>query len=233
MLESESTKELLTALMAAQANIAPIAKTQDGYKFKYADHADVQTATRDHLAAVGLVFTHQPDGDTLLTKLRHVASGEWIACRTPLTIDGGPQEFGSSMTYAKRYAEVGLGNYVIVGEDDDGTRAQEHAAKRASKPKTSAPAKPQTDDQTKALLDTLTIESERLLNTAAENEISGAPEDQESMENWLKAAAKSYLGLKGNAKAADIEPLITTLKYSVLNDDGTIGFEPVGERPAA
>ena len=68
---------------------------------------------------IALIQATRVDGDILIleTRLSH-ASGEWLEAEYPVCrFPAKPQEMGSAMTYAKRYA---LFSFVgIAGEDDD------------------------------------------------------------------------------------------------------------------
>jgi len=58
----------------------------------------------------------------LETRIIH-SSGEWIASQYPLAAYAKPQEQGSAITYARRYALGALAG--LAPEDDDGKAAQE------------------------------------------------------------------------------------------------------------
>jgi ERF superfamily len=64
---------------------------------------------------------------TLLTRLVHV-SGEWLESAYPLKLDLPPQQFGSQLSYGRRYTLQGV--LCIAASDDDGAAAQQTAAKR-------------------------------------------------------------------------------------------------------
>ena len=67
--------------------------------------------------------------------------------------------------------------------------------------------------------------AERLLDVAAENEINGAPEDEASMVDELKAAAKRHIGAVDEFKGKHVEPFLDAIAKAGLHDDGSIGFD--------
>lgn len=76
----------------------------------------------------------------LLTTLVHVSSGREIECELPLVMeDINPQDFGSALTYMRRYSLLVL--LGIITDDDDGAQASKSRVQRQ------APAKkPLPDD---------------------------------------------------------------------------------------
>ena len=131
---------LAAALARAQAGFKTIAKTRvarvesrregaRGYTYTYADLGDIIEAVRGALTAEDLAFTQQmvPDGQQLLlrTVLLH-GSGQWLESSVPLDTRCSPQEFGSQLTYFRRYSLCGI--LGVVAEDDDDGSAAEAAA---------------------------------------------------------------------------------------------------------
>jgi len=99
-----------------------------GYTFKYATLSDIIDAVQKPLADNGIarlqLVSHDREGGfyKLTTYLIH-ASGQFIACEVPIIAEGtSNQQFGSALTYMKRYtlsAMVGI----AADEDDDGNAA--------------------------------------------------------------------------------------------------------------
>lgn len=131
-------RELFEALSKAQAKIeAPVKnrkvdfKDKNGraVKYAYADLADVMSAIRGPLSENGLAIIHQLDlsssGYFLITTLGH-SSGQSISTTyplpNPLTDQIRAQEFGSALTYARRYSVSSLVG-IASEEDDDGQAA--------------------------------------------------------------------------------------------------------------
>ena len=106
------------------------------YTYRYADLASTVQAARLILSQYNLAVHQEAAGDTLgsvrvRTTVWHT-SGQWISAE-PLTMPakGGPQDVGSAITYARRYALMSfLG---LATDDDDGAGAQQ-AAVEAAKP---------------------------------------------------------------------------------------------------
>ena len=124
---------LAAALAAVQANMPTVHKgnratvpTKAGgsYSYTYADLSDVSAAALPLISANGLAFTCCPrlgeKGWELAGKLLHT-SGESIEGSLPLA-GGTPQEWGSSITYMRRYL-LGAMTGLVTDDDDDGAAA--------------------------------------------------------------------------------------------------------------
>lgn len=136
MKTSEKTNELLTALAAVQSRGIMVEKDRENPHLhnRYASLAAVWTALRPVLSAHGLVLIQTTesgtDGPTVLTRLVHVASGQWI--ETALSAATGAekgtstvQKVGSVVSYCRRYSICTLLSVIVVddAEDDDGACA--------------------------------------------------------------------------------------------------------------
>lgn len=138
--------ELFAALAKAQGEFkVPVKNKTVDYTdkngrrvfYKYADLADIIECIKDPMAKNGLSVIHLMEFQKgifgIKTKLCH-SSGESMSSFHPLPTVGSirPQEFGSAITYARRYSLS-----CIVGiasdEDDDGRLAND--AQSESKPK--------------------------------------------------------------------------------------------------
>jgi hypothetical protein len=131
------TKNLFAALAAVQAELPKIDKSnvgdipgkdgKRGYKYKYADLADVSQAILPLLAKHGLAFNSKPtmaDGEFgLLYKLVH-ESGEMDEGFYPFGRGGSPQQVGSLITYARRYCLCAITG-AAPDEDDDASAAEQ------------------------------------------------------------------------------------------------------------
>lgn len=142
---------LVEALAKAQAKItAPErnrsvkVETRAGgtYSFKYATLDHIIEKIRGPLTENGLWFTQimKDDQGTYIldTRLLH-ASGQWIACQMPLIWDGngGNQQFGSALTFMRRYALTSL--LGIAAEEDDDANAADGNQMTDRKPTTPKP----------------------------------------------------------------------------------------------
>lgn len=139
---SESTKHsnIAQALSAFQGDMPTVPKTKTatiptkgggGYKYQYADLADIMTAAGPLLAKHGLAFTTMPrildNGRMILdAKLIHESDGV-ISGSLPI-MDGSPQQIGSALTYMRRYL-LGCLTGIVTDDDDDG-----HAATHTPRP---------------------------------------------------------------------------------------------------
>ena len=125
---SGSFAQLAAALAKAQGQMK--AAEMDGlnphFKSRYATLANVWDAARKPLSDNGLSLTQIIQGDALITLLMH-ESGEWLQATYELTKAGGaPQQFGSELTYARRYSLSALVG-IISDEDDDANAASQKA----------------------------------------------------------------------------------------------------------
>lgn len=132
--------ELTAALIELQKELPAVGKNNTAdtgkYKYKYADLADVTEAILPKLAAYGLAWVTMPTvterGFQLHYQLRHT-SGEAIEGYYHLPT-GAPQDIGSAITYARRYALCAVTGVAPDGDDDDGKRATD-AARKPAEPK--------------------------------------------------------------------------------------------------
>ncbi len=130
---SVTISELAKALCKAQGKMKHAIKEANNpfFRSKYADLASVVEASRPALVENGLSVVQYTLGNVLYTMLLH-SSGEWIRGHIELkpmrqVKDAGwvasedPQSYGSSITYARRYAMAAITG--VATEDDDGNAA--------------------------------------------------------------------------------------------------------------
>src|SRR5215469_2400644 len=156
------TPTLASALAELQTRLPHIKKASKAQYGQYADLADVSKLLLPLMGSLGLSFTAIP---TLLWTLGpeeplqlndpvfvleytlwHGPSGDFIRGRYPLP-QGKPQDLGSAITYARRYALCAVTG-AVADEDDDGQAAQKAAARqqRGNAPQRSAAAQPKNRD---------------------------------------------------------------------------------------
>ena len=137
MKHSEKTDQVLPALAASYEEMGAATKDSQAHKYKYADAASVDAASRPVLARHGLMYTQGVieglGGLAMETTIIHGASAQWISQLMPYVIPRGkiedPQAHGSATTYSRRYGlQSALG---MVSEDDDGEAASRIARKPA------------------------------------------------------------------------------------------------------
>lgn len=127
---------LASALALVQAELPQISKTQvafvksdkANYSYNYADLADISRVILPLLGKHGLAWMTKPtvnaDGKFVLAyKLLHGGSGEAEEGEYPLQLGGSPQQVGSAITYARRYALCSMTGVAPDREDDDGAAA--------------------------------------------------------------------------------------------------------------
>jgi hypothetical protein len=141
---SDNINELAAALSEARKKFDPIFKsrtariqTKSGseYSYKYADLSDLNEATVPYLCEHGLFLYQTPEknaaGEFVLTTFLMHSSGQWIRSEYPMNGHSAPQEQGSEITYARRYAGSAALS-VASEEDDDGTQAQQAVVVKAN-----------------------------------------------------------------------------------------------------
>ena len=137
MKHSEKTDQVLPALAASYEEMGAATKDSQAHKYKYADAASVDAASRPVLAKHGLMYTQGVieglGGLAMETTIIHGASAQWISQLMPYVIPRGkiedPQAHGSATTYSRRYGlQSALG---MVSDDDDGEAASRIARRPA------------------------------------------------------------------------------------------------------
>jgi len=151
---SKDIDQLVKALALAQAKIKAPERNREvkvtpksggqGYSFRYATLDHIIEIVREPLTSNGLWFTQilkldQMSSTYILdTRLMH-GSGQWIACQTPLLFDGGGnQQFGSALTFMRRYSLTSLLG-IAAEEDDDANAADGNTINQVQDRKPVAP----------------------------------------------------------------------------------------------
>jgi hypothetical protein len=142
--QSSQINELVTALSKAQGSYPSIGADRENPYFKsnYADLHMILKAIRPALEKNGLSFVQDTrlteDGSTVLHSRLYHASGQWIETRARITpLKNTPQDYGSCLTYNKRYSAMALLGVTIDKDptDDDAEtvmlQAREILAKKA------------------------------------------------------------------------------------------------------
>ena len=149
-MQPENLGPLAAALAKAQAEFPPIIRDKEvdsrSYKFKYAPLDKIIEAVRPALSKNGLAITQLLDGQDLVTMLLH-ESGGFLMGSVPLSHEGTVQQFGSAITYLRRYALQALLG-IAAEEDDDGDAAAKAPPRRVDRstgeilPRQAAPQAP-------------------------------------------------------------------------------------------
>lgn len=156
MRTSETTAELIKAMIEAAPEISSIGKSKQAYGYKYATLDSLIDMLRAVLPKHGLWFIQMPtrtgDKSTLSTMVIH-SSGEWIEDTIEMTdteLQGkanDTQKIGASITYYRRYA---LSAIFGVSADEDVDGNVNNIQRPAAKPQTQArpaEAKPQAQQK--------------------------------------------------------------------------------------
>jgi len=133
MNETQPTGKLAEAMAKFQADL-PTAK-KDGknphFRSNYATLSSVWDAIREPLSKNGLSIVQlnlpsDPGTVTVKTVLMHTSGEQIWGTITLPTMKADPQGYGSALTYARRYALMGMTG--VCGEDDDGEGAMDRNA---------------------------------------------------------------------------------------------------------
>ncbi len=141
---------LFAALARAQAKFDPIPKNKtvsitSTRQYSYPTLDKIFEVLRPALAAEELAVTQMFRGDLLVTSLLHSGGGMIESAMPCPRGNMKPQDYGSDITYCRRYSLTAILG-VAGDEDDDGKTAQD----AASKPRTAAKPPAGTPDAPKA-----------------------------------------------------------------------------------
>ena len=118
---SNQTFLLTQALIQAKekmGNVIEYDSRNPHYKNRFASLEATLTKINPTFAEFGLVLSHWPSGNKLISRLEHV-SGQWMMSAYDLSaIKKDPQQMGSAITYARRYCAQAIAG-LCGGEDDD------------------------------------------------------------------------------------------------------------------
>lgn len=127
---SNQTFLLTQALIQAKekmGNVIEYDSKNPHYKNRFASLEATLTKINPVFAEFGLVLSHWPAGNKLISRLEHV-SGQWMMSAYDLSaIKKDPQQMGSAITYARRYCAQAIAG-LCGGEDDDAEMAMAPSA---------------------------------------------------------------------------------------------------------
>lgn len=133
---AENAWDALAQMQGALPTV-PLDKENPHFRSKFASLAGIMEAIRPVLCRYGFSWTAPPrltdEGNMVIAySLRWKDGSEVAGGDYPLPSNAKPQELGSAITYARRYAiSAVLG--IVADEDDDGNAAQS-AAQKATTP---------------------------------------------------------------------------------------------------
>lgn len=146
---SESITKITQALLKVQKQIkfAVIDTDNPYYKSRYASLGSVVDACKEALNNNGIVFIQGASSNKDLPKMVCVTtrllheSGEYIEDTIGVPyVQDTPQAYGSSLTYARRYALSALLG-IVSDEDDDGNAGSDLEPRTPQKPQAKKPTK--------------------------------------------------------------------------------------------
>lgn len=118
MEHSDTIIKLSESLCKAQKNFKTAIKKciNPYYKSKYADYSEILKCVKPALNNEGISILQPIREDYVETILLH-ESGEWMSSLTKIyCFSNKPQDYGSAITYARRY---GLASILAIDSDDD------------------------------------------------------------------------------------------------------------------
>lgn len=118
MEHSNTIDKLSASLCKAQKNFKTAIKKciNPYYHSKYADYSEILSCVKPALNNEGISILQPIKEDFVETILLH-ESGEWMSSLTKIyCISNKPQDYGSAITYARRY---GLSSILAIDSDDD------------------------------------------------------------------------------------------------------------------
>jgi hypothetical protein len=131
MKTSEKITNLTKAMFCFQTKVSAVKKSANNshFKSKYADLSAILEVINPIMIECGLLVTQHPNEDSLVTTVYHADSGEWMQSEQVLRMKdlNNPQQQGSAITYARRYALASIFN--LNQEDDDANSATGYQVK--------------------------------------------------------------------------------------------------------
>lgn len=229
LLSSDKIDLLVTALVEAQSKMPAVPKTKTNpfFKSKYADLSSVVETVEPVIANVGLAVaqfvSHDGASTTLKTFLMHT-SGQWMGDEMVLHLGKStPQDQGSAITYARRYAYcAALG--IVSDDDDDGNAASRSAksepstAKIESKPTTRVQAPPSTTDKPPTMRKLFAIM----------NGNHSIPKDDDGRHQWATKALGRDVTTFKDLTPEDVKALEKAAKSQVTDSEPEY---PPGQEP--
>lgn len=210
MRSSENLNELATALAKAQGKMsnATLNKQNTHFKNKYADLAAIRDAVTLPLASEGIAVMQtigsDEGGSFLTTRMIHT-SGQWVESVHPLPASAKPQEFGSALTYARRYSLAAICG-ISAEEDDDGGATVEPMNTTRPPQRTAAP-------QSK----TATSPAEEW--AGKQSTVIRTLESVQAIDDWIKKNDAHLTRLaKADKKSADaLDDLLSEMRAKARN----------------
>lgn len=189
---STECSKIFTALAKAQAAAEYLGKDKTlktpQFSFDYATLANSIAAIRKAFTDNGIAVVQCPslaDGVvTVTTRLCH-SSGEWIQSALSMPTGRKPQEVGSAITYARRYALQAMAG--IAPDDDDGAAAQKGHGEYVQPKQRAAPT-----SQPNIARDTARIAAKQVMDKSGMSQgdvatcaaMPGVPHDEYSYNDW-------------------------------------------------
>ena len=192
-----SKKGLYASMLAVQQAAPAIDKSAKNpfFKSKYADLPTVWAAIREIMGDNNLLVYHymtvEGDDDAITTRIVHTETKDYVESKSRILLQkANAQDYGSYITYMRRYALTAMLG-LVTDEDDDGDKAANSPAKRTPKPKNKV--EPKGDNLNfKALIDGLKTKEEFLeFQREYKDQIEARKDSAEIVAYFTKQKAKA------------------------------------------
>lgn len=227
----------------SKGNTASVKSEKGSYSYSYADLAEITPLILPLLGKNGLAFMASPTMQGEAFVLHYVLaheSGQSLEGAYPLPdpVRARPQEIGSAITYARRYALCAVTGVAPGGDDDDAAAANDKPA-AGRKPHAQKPAEPEppvlaSPGTAGLILDANTVEELRGIYEQIEGKGElGRAFAQEDAEHL--AAVVAHHGLKQPPAGVKVSQMINAVKAAMEAADSKPESEPAPdpEPPAA
>lgn len=207
---SDSIKAISKALLTFQGAVDGVEKkaTNPHFGKKYANLESVRDTSVPELQLVGVFYIQSPgqisDGNIVMTtRLIHAESGEWMQGTMEIPLGKkDPQGAGSAITYASRYHLMAMLGLPPV--DDDGEGAVERTRPQSLPAPSKPVAKPNKDDEARALYTRLSQANAKCATKADFNKLWG-DERTIKAESQLTIDWQKHIEAERRDKFAELE----------------------------
>jgi hypothetical protein len=198
----ENQKALYAAIVAVQAELPAIPKdgTNPHFNSRYITLGSIWEAIRPVLAKHKLAVLQFPTREGLLTQITH-ESGEVMQSVCPMPTYETAQQFGSALSYVRRYSLSSILG-IVSDEDDDGQAASVPATPRAYTSQAAPSGKSEGFERLKAVAERMTG---GVGPTVPRGKDKGLPISQLNLNSlgWWMKACKENMDNPDKAKYRD------------------------------
>lgn len=230
---TEQPSTLAAALVELQRNLPHVGKAETArvetakgsFSYAYAGLSAVTEAILPRLAELGLAWVCRPtvaDGRPVLAYALIHVNGERETGEMPLLMPANPtpQQVGSSISYARRYALLAVTGVAPAGDDDDAAAASAKpaTARKAPTRRASTPTEASTQDEPTEI----EIERRRRAMFATLKNHGYTDTDPEVTKrlqlNFIRSALGREIQSRKELTAVDVDAVLTALREGLTDD---------------